>query len=263
MHRKTGWVIGGNAALAAVGYVLGRVSVSFGFEPETGLAVPGSAANCALIVFSLLAAAGAVLSAGIFLRGQESAKSYRSAFAAKRGILPIMQIAAAMLLFLFGVIRFMDSKEVALQERWSIWLEAVPAILAAGGLLLPLADIPDEKKNRLWEKLLLAVVPIFFCIELVLCYRENAADPTLMHYAWKILGLASAGYASYCAAGYASGVCKTRRTFAALFICVYFGGVWLAWASGKALMLPVAVLLIHLGLEIRFLMNLQPKEDRK
>jgi len=28
-------------------------------------------------------------------------------------------------------------------------------------------------------------------------------------------------------------------------------------------MLPVAVLLIHLGLEIRFLMNLQPKEDRK
>ena len=261
MHRKTGWIIGGNAVLAAAGYVLGSISVSFGFEPDSGFAIPGSAANRTLIVFSLLAAAAAVLIAGLLLRDMTSGKTYRIAFAGKQKFLFGLQAAGAMLLFLFGVLRFMDSGEVMKQERWIVWLEAVPAILSAGGLLLPLAKIPEEKKTRLWERLLLAVVPIFFCIELLLCYRENAADPTLMHYVWIIFGLASAGYASYCAAGYASGVRKTKRTFAALFICVYFCGVWLANVSGKALLLPVAGVLIHLGLEIRFLRNLKAKED--
>ena len=66
---------------------------------------------------------------------------------------------------------------------------------------------------------------------------------------------------NYCAAGYASGVRKTKRTFGALFLSVFFCGVWLADAGGRELLLPVGIIALHGGLEIRFLLNLVPRGE--
>ena len=257
MRKNTLMVTGSALLLSAAGYFLRKASLKYGFEPGTGLAVLGSPINLALCLFSLFAAAAAVFAACMATKGYISQADYRRAFGDKGKMLTILRVFAGAAILAHGVLVLVkaETREVA------VWLNGILPILAAAGILVSCVLGGKAGKTSRAEELLLAAVPAFCAIRLLLCYQENASDPTLLHYAWDVLALAVMSCATYFTSGYASGVRRTKRTVMFLFLAVYFCGVWLAGAAGRDMLLPAGALAYTAELLCRFVLNLVPEED--
>jgi len=261
MRKKAVLIYLANLLLAAAGFGMHRLSRLTGFEAETGLAIPGAFANLALMTLAAVTAAVSVIAALCIVNRYTSADAYRSAFHGGSILWVLLQLAAAALLLpVAGKALLQGLGGMGSRRLWH-FAQALLAVLAVTGIAASAFGCRHPAKAGRGETAALAAAPLFFCLQLVLCYKENAADPVILHYVWQALGLAAVSLALYFTAGYAFGVVKTKRTFVGLFLGVFFCGVWMGGAGGGALLIPLSAFLLLSGYEVRFLRNLILKEE--
>lgn len=263
MRKKAVLFLVSDLLLAVSGFGLHRLSIRTGFEAGTGLAIPGTPATVGLIVLAVLVCAAAVLGAFGALRGHTACGSYRGAFFGRSPVWILLRLVAALMLLPAGGAALLRAMlNIGGQRLWYA-AEAVLALLAALGLGAAALKSGSHTQAKGWERAAVSAPPLYFCLRLVLCYKENAADPVLLHYCWPLLAMAAVSLALYYAAGYAFGAVKTKRTFAGFFIALFFCGVWLGSAAGAEVFLPLSALITLGVLEFRFVDQLIPAEDTK
>ena len=220
-------VLGGAAGLG-----LRRWQLVSGFEPETGLAIPGAPATVALAVCGAAVAAALLL----LVWNTRERMNWERAFAGARGsqvYMTAVALAAFLLLMSAGVeaLAYPGSlRSVQGMESWG--LRAAATVLPPLRVLLCLGGCPCV---LLWgralyrggeggrESLPLLELCLLFCVWLVSNYQGCAADPVTLNYIWEVLAICSSLLGLYYVASYSfleEG--HPRRTVLSCLLGVFF-----------------------------------------
>ena len=190
--------------LGAVGAALRLAELRTGFEPGTGLPVPGAAARTALIALTAVTAAGALFIA-IKLSGEyREPAGYIRTFRVRVPLFALLQV-------LLGLVTAVSGLWCLGLATPPMGLEGLPKWLFAGLMVLTGASMAAtaalaflKRENGLLP--LTSVIPaVFFCYWMVCLYRENAGNPVLQDYCYSALAMAASSVSFYFDAGYAYG----------------------------------------------------------
>lgn len=235
------------AGAGALGFGLRRWQMSSGFEPDTGLAIPGAPAAVALVACSAALAVLLLLLAW----GSKERMGWKRAFQGAENCpvyMTAMVLAAFLLLGSAGieVLAYPGSFQTAqAAESWGVRTAA--AVLPPLRILLCLGGCPCVlvwAKNLYRrgeggkESLPLLELCFLFCVWLVSNYQSCAADPVVMNYIWEVLAICFSLLGLYYVASYSflkEG--HPRRTVLVCLMAVFFS---LTAMGGK---LPVSELL--------------------
>ena len=206
-HSKTGFVPLILAVLAIGCGVLRCRELYGGFEPATGLAIPGAPATLLLWLAVVVTLIFSALSAR-FMSGEK--RDYRIRYAEGPGSLPLL-VGMAMLV-LSGPADFLFLRLSGTPAPVSrLILMAFGTVAGVLGLLSLIGY-----KNGESEKLrgFFALCPVFFgCYLMVIIYREIAAIPSAERYVYQMLGAAGLVLSWYFAAAHGFDIGRPRLAF--------------------------------------------------
>ena len=214
-----------NAAILTVStLVLGVFGAFFrwlqnagGFDPESGLPVPGSAINVIALVYCVLAVAVILALSLGWLRRYSCAKDCSAL--RSRTVLPVA------LGWLFGLCFAVSSCVVLLFAGFGKY-PTLQRLLGAFGILAGLCFpfLPAKPAGSAYaiSRTAAAFCTLFFCFWLVFSYRLNANNPVRWAFAPEILALAAAAVAFYYAAAFHFGAGTGSRALVALQLAVFF-----------------------------------------
>ena len=221
----------------AVGFGLRKWQLASGFEPDTGLAIPGSPAALALLLWSSFVALGVIL----LCMDRKGPRTCQKAFAAQGNSLFLT--AAVLGAFLLLVSAGAEGITLAVSYRTSLYtntswasqfssilLPPVRFALCLGGFPCALLWVKrlSRKEGPGRESLAILELCILFCVWLVSDYQVRAADPVILDYVYEVLAIAAALMALYYIAGYSFQTGKPRRTAVTSLMAAYFSMVTLA-----------------------------------
>ena len=211
----------------AAGYALRRWQLSAGFEPDTGLAIPGAPSAIALMACTLVVA---LLAAALCWKWQGKSQCPVSFAWVKGNTLYAAAAAVAGILFLVGAVAEVPTlAQTMAQARTgdNLLVRAAgrvlpPARVALGVLAAPCAILWGRAvyrgdKDGMKENLGLLELCLLFCVCLVSDYQKHSADPVTMNYAYEVLAMVCVLLALYYLAGYSFQEGKPRRC---LFFCL-------------------------------------------
>lgn len=225
----------------AVGFGLRKWQLATGFEPETGLAIPGAPAALGLAVWSVLLAAAVIA----LCWGKKEQLPWDQAFAPGRRnslFLTAVLLSAALLLVSAGAEIYAFLHPSADPSFSAVYTDSVVARVAS--MLLPplrirlcLGGLPaiflwsqeiynSGEKGK--ESLCLLALCLLFCVWLISDYQTRAADPVTQDYLYEVFAIVCSLLGLYYITGYSFQTGKPRR---ALFFCLmgaYFSLVTLA-----------------------------------
>ncbi|HHT16570.1 MAG TPA: hypothetical protein GXZ77_02465 [Papillibacter sp.] len=205
----------------AAGFFLRRAELETAFEPS-GFAVPGDSRTIALMA---LAAAVIILSA---VAGFMISKRYQAAPKFERayrtggvtfflGFLTGLAFIAGAALYLFEHFTYGSA------GLFQYVFTALSALSGFSLILLAYAAFTGRFSGGLSY---LSVFPtLFFCLWLIIIYRDNAANPVVLSYAYRIVAACSSAFLYYIAAGYAFGKPYPGKTAFGHLVTVYFCAV--------------------------------------
>ena len=221
----------------AVGFGLRKWQLSTGFEPDTGLAIPGSPAALALIAWSAVVVVGLIA----LCWDRKGPRTCQKAFRAegKSLFLTACVLGAFLLLVSAGAegITLTAGYQSSLytDNTWaaqvsSKLLPPLRVALCLGGFPCALLWVKQlsRKEGPGRESLAILEVCILFCAWLVSDYQVRAADPVILDYVYEVLAIAAALMALYYIAGYSFQTGKPRRTAVTSLMAAYFALVTLA-----------------------------------
>lgn len=233
-----------------VGFGLRKWQLAAGFEPGTGLAIPGAPSALALMGWSALVAAALIL---LCLRYQ--GPTDLAALDAKGNSLYLTAaVLSAFLLLVSAVtdaLAYPDLKQAA-GESASALPTALPAlrlVLCAGGFLCALlwARQLYREAEKARQSLPLLELCLMGCIWLISDYQVRAADPVTADYVYEVLAIVCSLMGLYYLAGYSFQAGKPRRTMVLCLLGVYFSMVTLADGHGLADVARYAFAILFLG----------------
>lgn len=209
--RKDMILPGATVAAGVLGFALRRWHLASGFEPDTGLAIPGAPSAIALIACSVAVAALVFLMAW----GNRERCSWDRAFRGALGCpvyMTAMVLAAFLLLISAGleVLSYPGAYQAAKSaESWG--LRTAGMVLSPLRILLCLGGCPC---TLFWarslyrggeggkESLPLLELCLLYCVWLVSNYQNCAADPVVMDYIWEVLAICLSLLGLYYVASY-------------------------------------------------------------
>ena len=221
----------------AAGFGLRKWQLMTGFEPGTGLALPGAPATGALVAWTGLVA---LLVLALCWKNKER-MCWDRAFAGARGNTVFMTavILGAFLLLASaggeGVLLSVNYQTAMVMDTFGA--QAAAAALPPLRIILCLLGLPcavwwvrslnlGGEKGK--ENLALLELCFLFCVWLISDYQVRAADPVVMDYVYEVFAIACSLLGIYYIAGSSFQEGKPRRT---LFFChmgIYFSLVTLA-----------------------------------
>ncbi len=233
-------------ALAAGGVGLGlrKWQLAAGFEPETGLAIPGAPSAVALMAWSCLVAAALAL---LLWRMPAMPRQVDRAFPAQGRSLFLTACVLGGFLLLVGC----GAEAVTLSASgWelpetpanlrtakgillAVWANLLPLarlILGALGCLCTLLWTKGLARGdgRARESMAILELCLFFCAWLISDFRARTIDPVVQNYLYEALAILCALMALYSIAGYSFQTGKPRRTAWFCLLGTYFSLVTLA-----------------------------------
>lgn len=226
-----------------VGYALRRWQLRAGFEPDTGLDIPGAPPAVALVVLTLAVAA---LLVALCWRNKER-MDWRRAFPAQGNVLFMTAMALAAFLLLGSAVL----EVVGLSGSFQMADHAETAYLRTVGRVIPVLRIAFSALGfpsvLLWGRALyrndgkgeeclgLPALALLYCVWLVSNYQVQNSEPVVMRYLYEVLAVVSALMALYYLAGYSfQKEGKPRRATVLCLLGVYFSMVTLADAHSLA-----------------------------
>jgi hypothetical protein len=222
-----------------VGFGLRKWQLSTGFEPDTGLAIPGAPAATALILWSVLVALALLV-----LNWKEKDRlSLEQTFAAGRqnALFATAGVLAGILLLgsggvevvLYSVSRgntLAAESQNQMSQAASLALPPLRILLCFGGFpaaaLWVRSLVRGGEKSK--ESLCLLELCLLFCVWLTSDYQTRAADPVTLDYVYEVFAIIAGLLGVYYITGYSFQNGRPRRT---LFFCLmgtYFSLVTLA-----------------------------------
>lgn len=218
------------------GFALRKWQLSSGFEPDTGLAIPGAPAAWMMMGFSLL-----VMLLFLLLTWKEEKRlSWETAFAAGRQntlAVTALLLSAALLLASAGVevitrsvsgILFYEG-ETLFARTTSMVLYYLRLILCAGAFPCVFLWARTILRGEGGDECLPVLEPcLLYCVWLISTYQTRAADPVVQDYLYEVLAIVTALLGFYFVAGHSFGNGKPRWC---AFFCLagtYFSLVTLA-----------------------------------
>jgi len=197
-------VVGG-----AVAFVLRLLQNRTGFEPETGLAVPGNLFGIALVVLLIVLAAGVLVLARAWPGKGECVPVFPADFSVEDPRQLTLPVAGAFLIALAGladVFEGLTSGNLLAQMRaaadpYGLSAAEMPLfssrvqlilgllLLLAGAALLLSVIACRRKEAGTYSPALLLVMPVVLVVRLVLTYRADSVNPSLAAYYVSLLAL--------------------------------------------------------------------------
>lgn len=229
-------VVGG-----AVGFGLRKWQLATGFEPDSGLAIPGAAASTALMIWSAVVVVGLIA----LCWDRKGPMTCEKAFAAKGNSLFLTACVLGAFLLLVSAaaeaVTLSAGYQVALYTNNSPMsrftaklLPPLRVALCLGGFpctLLWVRQLSREGEGRR-ESLPLLELCLLFCLWLISDYQIRAADPVVLDYVYEVFAIAAAVMALYYLAGYSFQNGKPRRTLVTTLAAAYFAMVTMADGHG-------------------------------
>ena len=198
----------------AAGFALRLLQNRTGFEPDTGLPIPGNSPAMALPALLVLAAAAVYLLACRCLPQKAEKRSFGELFRLedKGGLSAVL--AGGCIMAASGVLELLDTVGGSAAAVSADGMEvvavgagiggsgmAIGVLSAAAGICLVAGAILCRKEHT--QPLILLAVPVCLLVRLILVYRLRSTDPVLADYYLEILGLMFLILAVYRLSGFA------------------------------------------------------------
>ena len=219
--RKIGFILAPLAILLGIaGYFLRAHQVATVFDSHSGLAVPNAGISIVLMVFSAVVV---LLFFGLsFLAPNREGADFATAFGSGTFMQVILALLAGGMMLLGGGRFVLLMLADDLQISSLVW--AGTACLAGLFLLLLALRGPSGRNVAIP-----ASIPVFFIsLWLILLHIDQAANPVLLAYVYRLFALAFLLLSLYYIAGFAFRQAKVGRLSFAVAGAVYFTGVTLA-----------------------------------
>ncbi len=248
------------------GFVLRKWQLSAGFEPDTGLAIPGAPSAIVLLIWSAL-----IVGSFIALCWQNKERlSWDQAFDAKRNTLYLT--AAILSAFLLLLSAGMEVINLSVVYHNSISADTWGGRVAAAALpplriflcLLGLPCVLTWSRNLYHgldkgkESLPLLELCLLFCVWLISDYQVRAADPVILDYLYEVFAIVFSLMGLYFIAGYSFQTGKPRRTAVFCLMGVYFSLVTLADHHSAADLLRYGFAVLFLTAHAALLLEQHP-----
>lgn len=225
------------------------------FDENTGLAAPGAVTSWMLVLFTLAFAVGM----GIYLLptlGYGLSSRPAGDIRGDGKIYVTITMAVGAVFCLAGAAIFIGAGDILDKVLGLL------AIFSGFGFICVGRGGRDKADDPLCS--FGTIVPVLFCcFWLVVCYKNNSADPVVWHYAIEVLAIAAAAVALYFVAGFV--FCRPRLYHSALSCAV---GAYLCFAClGDERSMIYQAIFAALGLFFtisvyQLLANLQPENKR-
>ena len=229
------------------------------FNADTGLPTPGASETITLLV---LVAAVLIVTFIFALRtglNYTSQDGFDHAYGVDILAYPVAFVIVGAV-WLFGTIKvFFDmNAEGALSGGEYLYI-ALSALSAISIALFAIGIYQDPRRRSL---LMLSVIPaLFMCLWLVLMYRQNAANPTLLEYSYKFLAATSAALGFYYTSGFVHSKPAPGKTIFFYLNSVFFCMITLADDHGTGVkLILVSIVIISMIHASMLTKNLVKKE---
>lgn len=207
----------------AVGFGLRKWQLAAGFEPDTGLPIPGAPSAMILALLSVLAAAAVV----VLILPNKARLPRELAFSAGKDnslYLTAVVLSAFLLLLSAGCELFsFSSGYQTMMSGETLIARVAAAALPPLRILFCVIGLPCAvlwgrgvyRGEELKERVSLLGLCFLFCLWLVSDYQVRAADPIIMDYVYEVFAIVCSLLGLYFIAGYSFQTGKPRR-------CVFF-----------------------------------------
>ncbi|MDR2615713.1 MAG: hypothetical protein LBC28_03945 [Oscillospiraceae bacterium] len=206
------------AGAGAVGFLLRQSELTRGFEPDTGLPVPGAASTAALVAYSIFVLAAAMAVSAVIKARFKIKPAYREAFAPSDKYVIFTAMIAAVV-FVSGAMLFVEARGA--EYARSLAVLAVLTVASGVAIFCLAADSRGEKPSK--ASLVCVIIPeLYFTAWLLLLYRSNQTNPVRLEYVFQALAAASSALASYFTAAFVFGRPSPIRAVFSHIAAVYF-----------------------------------------
>lgn len=252
----------------AVGFALRKWQLTAGFEPDTGLPIPGAPAATALVVWSALL----VLVLVLLCRDMGPARTWKRALDAQGNSLFLTAVVLGAFLLLVSA----GAEAVTLSATYRTSLATLSegetigwtaAVMPPLRILLCAAGFPcaliwgqqlARKSPKRRESLLLLELCFLFCVWLISDYQVRAADPVTQNYMYAIFGIVCGLLGLYYISGWSFQTGKFRRTVVFCLLGAYFSLVTLADRHTLAEITRYAFVILFLTAHAALFLNPPP-----
>lgn len=210
----------------AAGFFARLIELATAFDKFTGLAQRGDATTYALIAIS-----GALLLVVLFFsiyaaRKYKTMPGFDNAFGTDTLIYPVIFVIIGIAWLVSTVIGFFGLEPVEVFKQVDLYFLILSA-LAAISVALFAVDIYEDPLRRM--KVVLSIVPaLFMCFWLIMIYRQNAANPVLLSYAYHCLAIIASALGFYFTSGFVYNKPAPGKAIFSYLAAVYFCFVTLA-----------------------------------
>lgn len=223
-------VLGGAAA-----FLLRLLQNRTGFEPDTGLPIPGNIPGLILVVLLVLLAAALCVLAGKLPKEQDPGPAFPADFSTTEPKLLMLPVMGVLLIALSGLADLAQGLGIALpgapglgdayvltadMEVWvpgpvfsqkAMLLMGLLSLASAAGLLLTVTACRPREGRKPVPGTILLVAPAALVIRLVLTYRAESINPALEAYYVELLALVFLTLGFYRLSAFAFQAGRTRR----------------------------------------------------
>lgn len=203
-----------------------------GFEPTTGLPIPGHISGLALIVWLLLTAAVMALLAHRLPKDTGDGPAFPAAFTTGSSTLLCLPVAGVLLIALSGLVDLLEAltqtdllaRLRAAADPYAVLedttanlapnaqlLMGLLVLLAAAALLLAAVSCRSREEPRPFNSELLLAMPVALVVRLVLIYRLDSTEPSVAAYYVELLALVFLTLAFYRLSSFGFQAGRTRR----------------------------------------------------
>lgn len=244
-----------------VGCILRICELKTGFEPDTGLALPGAPAAWALILCSaavfvlLLLLARRLNTAGV-------PAEYGRAFAARNSMLYIVcMVLAAFALLGAGVLLVLAFLRGSSASPVRLILAALCILSCFCVLYTGKCNYRTESAGKFSAALLLPAYTC--CLWLIVAYQIQAGNPVQLEYIYGLFAIIAALLSQYYVAGFSFERPKPRRAILFTLLAIYFSIVTLADRHDSAFTaLYLFVIFLSLASAAALLSNLEQSDPQ-
>ncbi|MCL2366821.1 MAG: hypothetical protein FWC75_07240 [Oscillospiraceae bacterium] len=235
------------------GFVIRKHELAYVFDAQTGLPERGSLITLVLIGLTVLFILAALIFSIVVSKRKVVDKGFENVFGTDSLSYPISFILFGLLWLWASIMYFVDFHSAG---NIRIIFSVMAAISAISVIFFAVEMYQDPRRKSVYA---LSVIPsLFTCLWLILVYRENAANPVLLSYAYQILAIIASTMGFYFTSGVVYGKPKHGKTIFSYLIAIFFCLVTLADAHNIMIRIMFcAMILISVACLHRLLRNLK------
>lgn len=220
--RKASFFMPIMAIIAGVaGFFIRRHEHVHVFDPITELARRGALSTYTLMGLTALFLLIVLIFSIVIFRRRVAPAGFENAFNTKAVGYPILFILIGLGWLWASVMHVIDLRAFGYMQMAQLYFSVLSAISAISIIFFAIEMYKSSGRKAIYA---LSLIPVLFmCFWLIFVYRDNAANPVVLGYAYHVLAIITSALGFYFTAGFGYGRSKHGRAaffyLAAIFFC--------------------------------------------